>query len=222
MKDSHHPITVDIISDVVCPWCVIGFKQLEKAAIATRTPLSVHWHAYEINPYMAPEGENLRDHIAAKYGSSSKDGDRARQKLTRIGADLGFSFNYTDEMRVYNSFKAHQLLCWAGEHGGQTALKLALFDAFFTRRQDISADEVLLDAVAAAGIDRDQATLILADEAYAKTVREEQDYWRGQGIQGVPAMIFNKKHLVTGAQGAENYTKILHWLHEQAHSGLPQ
>lgn len=202
-------LRVDIVSDVVCPWCLIGYRQLEQAAARSGTALEVHWHPFELNPAMPPEGQNLREHIAEKYGSSPQDSDKARAMITGLGADLGFAFRFGEDSRIVNTFAAHQLLAWAGAMGREHDLKQALFTAYFSEGRDVSDHAVLLDVVAATGLDRDEAAAVLADGRLAEEVRAREGFWTSRGIQGVPAMIFNQRHLVTGAQGAENYARII-------------
>ncbi len=200
MSTSTHRI--DIVSDVVCPWCIIGYKRLEKAMLkyADRLSFELHWHPFELNPHMPPEGENLREHLAGKYGTTVEESIAAREKLTALGKSLGFEFRYRDDMRTYNTFKAHQLLHWAAESGRQTALKLALFDAFFTRREDVSSDVVLIAAAGCAGLDPEEARSVLADGRYGDVVRATSQRLMQQGIQGVPAFIVDNTWLVSGAQ----------------------
>lgn len=209
------PIRVDIVSDVVCPWCVIGYRQLAQAARDTETQLDVYWHPFELNPDMAPEGENLRDHIAAKYGTTPEDSVKARDRLTEMGKELGFTFNYADDMRMYNTFRAHQLIDWATEAGKGHEMKQELFAAFFTRREDVSNGDVLVRAAEAIGLSGDAARQMLNAGDRATLVREKQRFWLQQGIQGVPAMVFERQHLITGAQGVQNYTSILAHLQSQ-------
>ncbi len=201
-------LRLDIISDVVCPWCLIGFKQFEQAMAVTGVSAQVFWHPFELNPDMPPEGENLREHIARKYGTSPEDSVKARARLTQLGADLGFTFNYADDMRMYNTFKAHQLLHWAGTQGRQHDLKMALFSSFFTHRRNVDDPEVLADAAAEIGLAREEALTVLADGRYAEKIRQEEQFWTSRGIQGVPAMVFNQQHLLVGAQGVENYISV--------------
>lgn len=203
------PLRVDIVSDVVCPWCIVGFLQLEKAAVSTGTKLDVHWHPFELNTQMPPEGQNLREHIMEKYGSSRKDSDNARIQLTQIGAELGFSFRFSDDSRMVNTFQAHQLLHWAEEQERGHDLKMALFTSYFTNGSNLNDSAVLLDVVTSLGMKTDAAKAALSDPDNAKSVRAKQQYWLQQGVQGVPAMVFNQRHLVTGAQGEENYINIL-------------
>lgn len=205
------PLRIDLVSDVVCPWCIVGWRQFQKA-LAQREDqiaLDVHWHAFELNPQMPAEGQDLREHLAGKYGTTPEQSHKARQRLTDIGRELGFEFNYSDDMRMVNTFKAHQLLHWAAESGHQTALKEALFSAFFTAGRDVSDVEVLADVCASVGLDRDQALAVLADARYGQAVREDQRQWVEQGIQAVPTFVVNQQYMVQGAQEAEAFGRML-------------
>jgi predicted DsbA family dithiol-disulfide isomerase len=208
-------IRIDIASDVVCPWCIIGYKQLERALHASGVPAEIHWHPFELNPHMPEEGEDLQQHLAAKYGSTPEDSRKVRARLTAMGAELGFTFNYADDMKIVNTFRAHQLLHWAGGQGREHDLKMALFAACFTHRKNVNDLDVLADAAASVGLDRDEALAVLRDARYAEAVRDAERVWTERGVQGVPAMIFNQKYLVTGAQGVENFTAILRQLAEE-------
>lgn len=204
-----NPIRVDIVSDVVCPSCVIGYYQLFKAAQDTGIEIDVHWHPFELNPQMAEEGENLREHLSAKYGTTLESSIKARERLTDMGAALGFTFNYSDDMRMYNTFRAHQLIDWADGQGKGHDTKLALFAAFFARREDVSDPLVLAEIATQAGLDRQSALTMLESGSHAAQVREKENFWISRGVRGVPAMIFDRKHLITGAQGVETYASIL-------------
>ena len=203
------PIRVDILSDVVCPWCVIGFKELERAVLETGTMLEVYWRPFELNPHMPPEGQDLAEHIGLKYGSTKEQSLAARQRIAEHGGALGFTFNYREDARMVNTFQAHQLIHWAQPLGRGHPLKLALFEAYFTHGRDVSDVETLLDIAASVELDREEAARVLAEEREAAAVREEQDAWRDQGITAVPAMIFERKHLILGAKGVEGYRFIL-------------
>ncbi|UTW09053.1 DsbA family oxidoreductase [Pseudomonas benzenivorans] len=205
-------LRIDIVSDVVCPWCIIGYRQLAKALQATGTPHEIHWHPFELNPDMPPEGQNLRDHVAEKYGTTREQSEDNRVRLTAIGAELGFAFRFADDMRMHNTFNVHQLLHWANQHGHMNALEQALFTAHFTHRRNLSDNSVLADVAAEVGLDRAEALAILHDQRFAAEVRTAEESWLNQGIRGVPAVIFNRRHLVSGAQGEENYRRILEQL----------
>ena len=207
-------LRIDIVSDVVCPWCVIGFKQLERAIDESGVAAEIHWHPFELNPQMAEEGENLREHLAAKYGTTPEESRQARDRLTEMGEELGFTFSYAGDMRMVNTFRAHQLLHWAEVEGRGQDLQMALFAAFFTERRDLNDPEVLAEVAAGVGLDRDEALAVVADGRFAEVVRAREQLWTGRGIQGVPAMIFQERYIASGAQGVENYRLILQQLAE--------
>jgi predicted DsbA family dithiol-disulfide isomerase len=202
-------LQIDIVSDVVCPWCIVGYKQLAQALAESGTAHEIHWHPFELNPQMSPEGQNLREHLAQKYGSTKEQSEQNRIRLTEVGASLGFTFRFTDDTRMHNTFNLHQLLHWAESLGRMHELKLALFAAHFTDGRNLSDNTVLADVAAEIGLDRAEALTVLADQRFAPAVREAEQYWQSQGIQSVPAIIFNRRHLVSGAQGVENFTRIL-------------
>ena len=202
-------LTIDIVSDVVCPWCIVGYRQLQQALDQSGRTATLRWHPFELNPQMPQEGQNLREHLMQKYGISKEESVNARERLTQLGRELKFDFNFHDEMRILNTFQAHKLIHWASEQGKGHALKQALFAAYFTDGRDVSQTETLLDIAKEAGLDRDKAETALKDEALSIQVQSEEEYWRNNGITGVPAVIFNQRHLVVGAQGTENYLQIL-------------
>ncbi len=212
MTENTSGLRVDIVSDVVCPWCIVGFKQFEKALNQAGASAEIYWHPFELNPQMAVEGQNLREHLAEKYGTTPEASQQARDQLTELGKELDFTFSFADDSKIQNTFLAHQLLHWAGTQGRQHELKMALFTANFTNHQNVNDINVLAEVASSIGLDKAEALAVLSDHRYADLVRQEELYWTGKGIQGVPAMIFNQQHLVTGAQGVENYTSILHQL----------
>lgn len=205
------PVRIDIVSDVMCPWCAIGFASLSKAleAMQDKIDASIHWQPFELNPGMAPEGQNLREHLQEKYGSSAEDSRAARERITQMGASLGFTFNFTDEQRILNTLNAHQLLHWAGDSGKQTGLKLALFTAYFRDGRDVSRNDELLAVVGECGLDRAEAAAVLNEQRYAEEVRSKEQQWQEAGIRSVPAIILNQKYLLSGAQPPESYVKAL-------------
>ena len=212
MSETIPALRIDIVSDIVCPWCVVGYRQLAEALKQTHTAHEIHWHPFELNPDMPEEGQNLREQIMEKYGSSQQESDASRIRITEAGAEVGFEFNFTDDTRMHNTFKAHQLLHWAADYGLKHELKQALFAAHFTDNRNISDEEVLADIAEDVGLDREQALAVLADQRYAEVVRTAEQQMQQQGIQSVPAVIFNQRHLVSGAQGAENFKSILNQL----------
>ncbi|SFS69057.1 Predicted dithiol-disulfide isomerase, DsbA family [Sulfitobacter marinus] len=202
-------LQIDIISDVMCPWCIVGYRQLEQALAQTGVGAFIRWHPFELNPQMPPEGQNTAEHIMEKYGASAEQSAQNRAQLVQIGEGLGIDFNFTPDSRIVNSFAAHQLLHWAQEYNLQHPLKLALFNAHFTQGRDVSDHSVLADVAEEVGLDRAQAVEVLEGGSHADAVRELEGSWTGQGISGVPAMVFEGKYLVTGAQGAENYGQVI-------------
>jgi predicted DsbA family dithiol-disulfide isomerase len=208
------PLRIDIISDVVCPWCIIGYKQVEKAL--TLLPEAVeaefHWHPFELNPDMPPEGEDAAQHIARKYGRSPEEGKKVRAHIRDTAESLGFPFGDMGARRLVNTFAAHKLLTKAGDAlgwEGQTALKLALFAAYFQQGRDVSDESVLLDIAESVGLDHTSCTEWLADDALSQQVRGEERYWIGENISGVPAIIFDGKYMVPGAQSAETFAQVI-------------
>jgi predicted DsbA family dithiol-disulfide isomerase len=214
MNNPDQPLRIDIASDVMCPWCIIGYRQLADALKATNTAHEIHWHPFELNPNLPPEGQDAREHVAEKYGASEKESEQSRAEMTAIGADLGFEFRFGVNTRMHNTFNSHQLLHWADQHGRMHDLKQTLFAAHFTSGRNLSDDTVLADVAADIGLQRAEALAVLEDQRFAADVRDAENAWLNQGIQGVPAVIFNRRHLVTGAQGVESYTRILEQLTE--------
>ena len=216
-----HALKIDIVSDVVCPWCIFGYKQLQKALeiVGDEVKPEITWHPFELNPQMVPEGEAISEHVARKYGASAEQSAANRQRLKDTGERLGFDFSYGPDMRIYNTFKAHQLLTWAGESQGseaQTRLKMALFTAYFQDNRDVSDEEVLLEIVEEAGLDPEAGREVLNDPDNEAAVRAHLDHWIEQGISGVPAIIFDGKYLVPGAQEAETFVNVIRKVREKA------
>lgn len=209
LADASPPLAIDIVSDVVCPWCVIGARQLAKALALKGVAATIAWRPFELNPDMPEGGEDLREHVARKYGATPECSDQTRAQIEALGRELGFDFRYGDGVRIYNTFLAHQLLAWAGETEGRTALKNALFRAYFTQGAAIDQIDALLAAVRVAGLDADEASSVLSDGRYADQVRSEERFWVEAGVQGVPAMIFDRRAMMIGAQGVEQYMSAL-------------
>jgi len=208
------PLRIDIVSDVVCPWCIIGLKQVEKALTLVGQDIAAetYWHPFELNPNMVPEGEDTAEHIARKYGSTPEQSRANRSRLSDIGNSVGFAFNYGEGMRIYNTFNAHKLLTMFGSERGwraQTALKMALFTAYFQDRRDVSDIDVLCDIAETQGMDRDVALAWINDAALTTSVRAEMAHWIDQNITGVPAIIFDQKYMVPGAQSAETFADVI-------------
>ena len=202
-------IRIDIVSDVVCPWCAVGYGQLRLALEETGAVAEIAWRPFELNPDMPPEGQDLGEHIARKYGSSPAESAKARARLTELGAELGFTFDYADGMRMVNTFQAHQLIHWAGTHAAAHGMKMALLAAYFTHRRDVSDPVVLADLAGEIGLDSAEAAATLADARFADAVRTEEQFWVSRGIHAVPTMVFQDRYAATGARGIPAYREIL-------------
>ncbi len=208
---SSSEIQIDILSDVVCPWCVLGYKRLERAigTLGLQDRVVVRWHPFELNPNMSAAGENLREHLANKYGTTLNGSIEARKRLTELGSAVGFSFDYFDEMRMFNTRKAHLLLQWAQTQNRQTALAEALFAAYFGRRQDISDTELLLELVESVELNPEQASLVLNSRSANQQLIDAEHRWLSRGFRGVPAMVFQGQQVLTGAQEVETYIDVI-------------
>lgn len=204
-------IKIDIVSDVVCPWCIIGYKRLERAIdeLGMQDVIELEWQPFQLNPHVGSEGENLREHLMGKYGISREDSDRNRQNLTQLGQELGFQFSFFDEMKTLNTRDAHILLEYAKEKGKQTALKLRLFDAYFSEKQDISNRDTLAKLLEDVGLSAEEGMAKLEDPKAAKIFDDTQHYWRGLGVSSVPTIVFNRESAVTGAQPVDVLKQIL-------------
>ena len=202
---------IDFVSDVSCPWCVIGLKSLEQALANLQGELEVdmHFQPFELNPGMGPDGQDIFEHIAEKYGSSQEQQDKSREMIRQRGADLGFTFDMGARGRIYNTFDAHRLLHWAESQGRQKALKEKLFEAYFTKGENPGAHEVLVRVAGEVGLDQDAARQVLASTAYAEEVRQAEYYWQRAGIRSVPAIVINERHLISGGQPPEVFEQAL-------------
>ena len=202
-------VRIDIAADVACPWCVIGFRQLERALKDTGTNAEIRWFPYVLSPEVPESGKSLKKHLKTKSGMSNKEIKESIGRITRLGAELGFTFDYFDEIKMVNTSRAHQLLCWAETQGKRHELHTALTEGYFTHHRDLNKNDVLAEIAESVGLDADEALAVLADGRFEDEVRGKQFLWEKRGIQGLPAMIFNKKYLVAGAQGVEGYTSLL-------------
>jgi predicted DsbA family dithiol-disulfide isomerase len=205
------PLRIDFVSDVSCPWCAIGLASLQQALVKLQGEVTaeIHFQPFELNPQMAPEGEDSTEHLVRKYSSSAEQIDANRAAIRDRGAALGFIFNMDRRSRVYNTFDAHRLLHWAELEGRQLALKQLLLRAYFTDGEDVSAHDTLLRLAGEAGLDVEQARQILAGDTYADEVRAQEQFFQSRGIHSVPATIINGQHLISGGQPPEAFEQAL-------------
>ena len=211
-------LKIDFVSDVSCPWCVIGLRALDEALerVKNEVQVELHFQPFELNPGMPAEGQEITEHITQKYGITPEQADANRENIRQRGAQLGFKFSSASEAgggrhRIYNTFDAHRLLHWAGLEGGglQKALKEALFAAYFTDGQSPASHEVLARVAGEAGLDAERASEVLASDAYADEVRDRAQFYLNQGIHSVPAVIINDRHLISGGQPPEVFEQAL-------------
>jgi predicted DsbA family dithiol-disulfide isomerase len=213
-------LKIDFVSDVSCPWCAIGLGALQQALTRLEPTISarLHFLPFELNPQMAPGGQDLGEHLSQKYGTTAEQQAQSRDHIGRRGAEVGFEFNPQGRGRIYNTFDAHRLLFWAGEVDShkQLALKQALLLACHRDRQAMDEPAVLLAAAAAAGLDGAEAAIVLASDRYAQDVRASQAHYRDAGIHAVPAVIVNDRHLISGGQPSAVFEQALRQIAAQA------
>jgi predicted DsbA family dithiol-disulfide isomerase len=204
-------IKIDFVSDVSCPWCVIGLKSLEEALsrLGDDILVDMHFQPFELNPQLGASGEDICEHLQKKYGATAEQSARSREAIRARGEELGFRFEMGKRARIYNTFDAHRLLHWAELEGHQLALKHALFAAYFTAGQDPSDHDVLVAIAAAVGLNIGRARQILASDLYAEEVRARERYYLEQGIHAVPAVIINDRHLIEGGQPVEVFERAI-------------
>ena len=213
---------IDFVSDIVCPWCVVGLGGLTEALERLKgegIEAQVRFQPFELNPQMPPEGENIVDHIGRKYGSTPEQSaanramimERAAEAWPNFSDGKPFEMRMGPDSRIWNTFDAHRLLHWAGTIGmaEQRALKAALFTAHFTEGRTMTDADVLADAAAAAGLDRGEAAAVLAEGRYAAEVRAAEALWVSRGINGVPAVVVEGKWLISGGQPAGVFEEAL-------------
>ena len=212
-------LTIDIYSDVVCPWCAIGYGQLTKALeeLDGEIEAQVRWRPFELNPGMLPEGEGFEEHLSRKYGRSAEEGAAVRSQMKEIAREAGVSLSFEGEgtppeQRMWNTRDCHKLLTFALEQAGphvQTRLKLAFFKAHFNHRQPLNDRATLLDLAASVGLHREAAKAALDDaDLEARVIAEEKQAW-DYNITGVPAMIVGGKFMIPGARAPETYVNAL-------------
>ena len=202
---------IDFVSDVSCPWCVIGLKSLETALgrLAPAIEAELHFQPFELNPKMPAEGQNIVEHIAEKYGSTPAQSQANRTAIRDRAAAFGFDMRMGETSRIYNTFDAHRLLHWAELEGRQAALKEALFDAYFTEGRNPGDHDTLVSIAGRVGLDEARARAVLASGEFAAEVRERERFYTGQGIHAVPAVVINDRHLISGGQPPEVFEQAL-------------
>jgi predicted DsbA family dithiol-disulfide isomerase len=204
-------LRIDFVSDVVCPWCALGLVALEQALERTRGEVEadIHFQPFELNPDMPAEGEDAAGHLQRKYGMPAAQAAANQQAIVERGAALGFTFDMGRRQRIYNTFDAHRLLHWAEAEGRQRELKHALLRAYFTEGRNVAAHDTLVDIAAGAGLPAGRARGILGGGDYADEVRIGERFFQSHGIRSVPAVILERRHLVSGGQPVEVFEQAL-------------
>jgi predicted DsbA family dithiol-disulfide isomerase len=204
-------ITIDFVSDVSCPWCVIGLGNLDVALkrLEGLVEPDIRFQPFELNPGLPPEGENRYDNVARKYGTGHAQAKANRERQRDLAAKVGFDMVTAEDSRFYNTFDAHRLLYWAQGEGHQPALKRALLAAYHTDMQAPNDHEVLVAAAASVGLDRATAREVLASGRYADEVREAEQAWLRAGVTGVPAVVVEGRYLISGAQPPEAFEQVI-------------
>lgn len=212
-------VSVDIWSDVMCPWCAVGYTQFAKAVeqLKGEIDVDIRWMPFELNPDLPPEGRRQDEHLAKVYGRSAEEVAQMRAQMQATAERAGFPMAWTGEgveppAMMWNTFEAHKLLRWAlAEQGpeAQTRLKLALLKAHFQQRRNVSDRDVLLEVAEAEGFDRSKAAAALDDEALATATRMEEQRGRQAGINSVPSFVVNGQYLIQGAREPDDYANML-------------
>ena len=217
-------LKIDFVSDVVCPWCVVGMGGLTQALERLEGEgigAEIRCQPFELNPGLMAEGENIVEHIGRKYGSTPEQSAQNQKMIRERAASVGFDMQMGPDSRIWNTFDAHRLLHWAEETAPdrQKALKMALFAAHFTRNENLTDAGVLSRAAEAAGFDRAEAAEVLASGRYAADVRAAEELWRSRGISSVPAVVVEGQYLISGGQPAEVFERALREIAGKAASG---
>jgi predicted DsbA family dithiol-disulfide isomerase len=206
-------VRIDVVSDVACPWCAIGVTALERALDRIGGDvgeIEVHLQPFELNPTMGPEGEDAAQYLSEKYGLGPEQLAANRARIVERGAAEGFTFG--NRSHVWNTFDAHRLLHFAaaeGPPGAQRALKRALLTAYHGEGRNIASADVLAELAARAGLPPARAREVLERGEYAAEVRQAERFWQEVGIHSVPAVIVDRKHLISGGQPSAVFEQAL-------------
>jgi predicted DsbA family dithiol-disulfide isomerase len=197
-------ISVEIVSDVICPWCYVAKRQFERAAanLPAGVKLAVHWRPFELNPHMPPKGLDRKVYRSRKFGSSEYS-QRLDAQVTAAAAQVGLTMRHDLITRMPNTFNAHRLIWLAGKQGVEDAVVEGLFRAYFVEGRDVGDQEVLADVAAGGGIDRATAAAFLAGNEGSDEVLEAEMDAQRRGPNGVPTFIIDGRSAFSGAQRAD-------------------
>ena len=204
-------LKIDIVSDVVCPWCAVGYANLSSALenLSEKVDADIQWHPFQLNPYMPKEGQAIDEHLSEKYGLDATQLKQNQQHLVDVGQKAGVEFNFNQRSRIFNTLDCHVLLDFAQSQNKQTELKLALFKAYFGEGSNVSDHAVLIKAAVSIGLDQQAIEQALADDALREKVKAEEEKYKSLGINSVPAFIINNQYLISGGQPVESFVQAL-------------
>lgn len=202
-------VTLDIISDPICPWCYIGKARLDQAIAETGLdPFDISWRIFQLNPTMPPEGMDRREYLETKFGGP-EGAERVYSHVRRTAAETGLDLKFDAIKRTPNTFDAHRLIRWAGTTGNQSAVVQQLFHRYFEQGEDISDHQVLLDVAVAAGMERAVVAKLLAGDADREVLTEEEQAARRMGVGGVPCFVIDGRYVLHGAQDVATWKKVI-------------
>jgi len=206
---SEQPVRIDVVSDVVCPWCFIGKRRLEKAiALVPDIPVEVHWRPYFLNDWIPREGISREEYLTTKFGSPERYKGMA-QRVSAAAAAEGLTYAMDKISRQPNTLDAHRLIRWAGGIGKSAKMKQRLMDLYFTEGADLTNHAVLVQAATDVGLDAEDIREALASDQDVAEVKQEAISAKEAGIEGVPCFIFGGKLAVSGAQAPEDLAEAI-------------
>ncbi len=201
MSDADDPLTIDVVSDVVCPWCYLGEKRLATALAEESEPVVVRWRPYQLDPTIPEGGLDREAYMARKFGNGDKL-KAVHDRLVQLGAELNLPFAFDRITRAPNTLDAHRLIRWSASAGVQGAVVDRLFHAYFVEGRDIGDRTTLIDIAADSGLDADLVRRLLEQGADVDAVQGEIAQAQAIGVTGVPFFIFAGRLGVPGAQDA--------------------
>ncbi len=202
-------VTLEIISDPICPWCYIGKARLDQAIAETGLdPFDVSWRIFQLNPDMPPGGMDRREYLEAKFGGP-EGAERVYSNVRRTAAETGLDLKFEAIKRTPNTFDAHRLIRWAKATGDQPAVVQQLFHRYFEKGEDISDHEILLDVAESAGMERAVVAELLAGDTDRELLTEEEEAARRLGVGGVPCFVIDGRYVLHGAQDVATWKKVI-------------